>query len=397
MKAVSSVHLALLVTVLGGANAWSEEHIEPVSKTDLEALVSQLNTALEERDAVILELLGRVQALEELLQADSPPPAARAPERAELAAATLSAKEELDEVDRLAQSALERTLIESGGLLLPAGTLEIQPGFSYSLSAVNTVDIDCLLIADILCIGDINSKRLRRESYVADMTFRLGLPWDMQLDARVPYSREKSNAVFGNGESDRVTVHELGDIELALSGQLLREQGWKPSILGDLRWKGRSGGDPFDQDEGLLAAGTGFDEARAGLTFVKVRDPIVMFGNLNWTYSFSDDKPEIGEVQPGRGFDAQIGMAVALNLETSLSFGWSQSWFQRTRVNDVPIPGTSRRPGSLRIGATYVPAAGYNIDFGVAFGLTDDAPDAEVRVSIPWRPEFRFPFLSADK
>ena len=397
MKVVSAVSIALLLTALSGASAWSQELTEPVPKTDLEALVRQLNTALEERDAVILDLLGRVEALEEQLQAGSTVPPTEDPARTALEAATLSAEEELDEVDRLAQSALERTLIESGGLLLPKGTFEIQPGFTYSMSAANTVDIDCLLIADILCIGDINSKRLRRESYLADVTFRMGLPWNMQLDARVPFSREKSIAVFGDGESQMASTDELGDIEIALSRQLMREQGWKPSILGQLRWKGRSGGDPFDQEEGALTAGTGFDDLQAGLTFVKVRDPLVLFGNANWTYSFADDKPEIGEVQPGRGFGAQLGMAVALNLETSLSFSWDQRWFDRTRVNDIPISGTSRRPGTLRIGATYVPSPGKNIDFSVGFGLTDDAPDVEARLSFPWRPGFRLPFLSADK
>lgn len=397
MRTVFASSTALLLTALCCANALSQETLEPVSRADLEALVVQLNAALDERDAVILELLERVQALEGRMPPSSISPVAEARQRAELEAATLSAKEELDEVDRLAQSALERTLIETGGLLLPAGTLEIEPSYSYSLSASNTVDIDCLLIADILCIGDINSKRLRRESYMGDLTFRLGLPWNMQFDARVPYSQERSVAVFGDGSSESARANELGDIEIALSRQLLREQGWKPGILGEIRWKGRSGGDPFDQPEGSLAAGTGFDDLRAGLTFVKVRDPLVLFGNLNWTYSFADEKPEIGEIQPGRGLDAQLGMAVALNLETSLNFSWNQSWLQRTRVDDIPIPGTSRRPGSLRIGATYVPAPGRNIDFSIAFGLTDDAPDAEARVSFPWRPSFKMPFLSSDE
>ena len=299
--------------------------------------------------------------------------------------------------DRLAQSALERTLIETGGLLLPSGTFEVQPGFSYSLTATNTVDVDCLLIADILCIGDINSKRYRRESYLTDWTFRLGLPWDMQLDARVPFSYERSTAVFGNGDTEILDKEELGDISIGLSRQLLREEGWKPGVLGELRWKGRSGGDPYDTLDWQLASGTGFDELGAGLSFVKVRDPLVMFGNVNYTYNFADDKPEIGEVQPGEGLEAQLGMAVALNLETSLNFSFTQAWYQRTRVDDERIAGTSRRPGSLRIGAAYVPTAGSNIDFSVAFGLTDDAPDVEARLSFPWRSDYRLPFLIPDE
>lgn len=397
MKMICFVMTTLLLTAFCCAGAWSQEPDEPISRADLESLVEQLNEALQERDAVILELLERVQALEKQLPSDEPAPAPEAPEREELRAATLSAEEELDEVDRLAQSALERTMIQAGGLLLPAGTFEVEPGLSYSLSSLNTVDIDCLLIADILCIGDINSESIRRESYLADVAFRFGLPWGMQLDARVPYSYERSTSVFGDGETEILEGKELGDIEIALSRQLVQEEGWKPSILAEIRWKSASGGDPFDQDERSLAAGTGFEDLGAGLTFVKVRDPLVLFGNVNYTYTFSDYKPDIGVVHPGDGLEAQLGMAVALNLETSLNFSWSQGWFNRTRVVGEEVVGTSRRPGSLRIGATYVPAPGRNIDFGVAFGLTDDAPDVEARLSFPWRPDMKIPFLSKDR
>ncbi len=389
--------IALILAAACCVGAWADEPAQPVSRSDLEALVEQLNEALEERDAVILELLERVKALEAQLQVSDSPPPAQAPKRAELEVATLSAEEELDEVDRLAQSALERTLIQAGGLLLPAGSFEIQPGLSYSLITANTVDIDCLLIADILCIGDINSKRFRRESYLTDWTFRLGLPWDMQLDARVPWGYERSTAVFGDGQREILEKMELGDVSIALSKQLLREEGWKPGVLGELRWKGRSGGDPFDQGDGSLALGTGFDDLTLGFSFVKVRDPLVLFGNLSYTYSFEDDKPELGEVQPGDGYEAQLGMALALNLETSLNFSWNQGWYERTRVNDEPLAGTSRRPGTLGIGATYVPSPGHNIDFNVAFGLTDDAPDVEARLSFPWRPDFRVPFLTPNE
>jgi hypothetical protein len=214
----------------------------------------------------------------------------------------------------------------------------------------------------------------------------------MQFNARVPFGHETSSAIFGDGTSERSDTTELGDIEFALSRQLMREKGWKPNLLGELRWKGRSGSDPFDQDENSLATGSGFDDLRLGFTFIKVRDPLVLFSNVNYTYTFADDKPDIGEIQPGDGIGVQLGMAVALNLETSLNFGWSQSWIQSTRLDGEKIAGSSRRPSSLRIGATYVPAAGRSIDFGVAFGLTDDAPDVEARVSFPWRLGYRVPF-----
>jgi len=392
------MHLRALVAsiALFSFVAWAEEATEPLSVLHAQQLVEQLNAALEERDAMILELAARVRALEQRLNSGAVP-APSFDKRPELDIATLSAEEELDEADRLAQTALERTLIQSGGLLLPAGRIEIEPSFAYRMFATDTIDIDCLLIADILCIGDINSKQSRYESYSTDLSLRLGLPWDLQFDARVPFGHVTSTAVFGDGSSERASTTELGDIEIALSRQLMREKGWRPDLLAELRWKGRSGGDPFDQQEGSVATGTGFDDLKLGFTMVKVRDPLVLFGNVNYTYSLADDKPEIGEVRPGDTISAQLGLALALNLETSMHFGWTQGWTENTRVNGEEIPGTSRRPSSLNIGATYVPAAGRSITFDVGFGLTDDAPDVTAQFSFPLSFERRTAISNPDE
>lgn len=391
-------HLRALVAsvALLSFAGWAQEADRPMSVLDAQRLVEQLNAALEERDAVILELAARVRVLEQA-QSSSAAPAPAFDKRAELDVATLSASEELDEADRLAQTALERTLIQSGGLLLPAGKFEFEPSLAYRMYATDTIDIDCLLIADILCIGDINSKQSRYEAYSTDLSLRLGLPWELQFDARVPFGHVTSTAVFGNGSSESASTTELGDIEFALSRQLMREKGWKPDLLAEFRWKGRSGGDPFDQQEGSVATGTGFDDLKLGFTMVKVRDPIVLFSNVNYTYSLADDKPEIGEVRPGDTIGLQLGIALALNLETSMHFGWTQGWTEDTRVNGEEIPGTSRRPSSLNIGATYVPAAGRSITFDVGFGLTDDAPDVTAQFSFPFRFERRIPIGIPDK
>ncbi len=383
--------------MLACAIARAEQQPEPLNGRGTEALVTQLNEALESRDRLILELMTRVKALEEAVRttgsAEAPNTfASAATPSAAHHAATLSADDELDEADRLAKSALERTLISTGGMLLPKGVLEIDPSLSYSLSAANAIDIDCLLIEDILCIGDINSKSVHRESYNFDWTLRLGLPWQSQLDVRVPFGHITSSALFGNGTTERSETTSFGDVELAMSRQLLRGQGWKPDLVGELRWKSTTGTDPFDQDEDSLATGTGFDDVRIGLTAVKVRDPLVLFGNVNYSHSFPDIKPEVGKVQPGDGIGVQLGMAIALNLETSLNFGWNQSWIQSARVNGEKVASSFRRSSSLRIGATYVAAARRSIDFGIAIGLTDDVPDVEVRLSFPLRLAYRLPF-----
>jgi hypothetical protein len=135
-------------------------------------------------------------------------------------AAQRNADDELDEADKLAQSALERTLIESGSMLLPVGTLEIQPSVSYALSSAD-------------------------------------------------------------GTTDRADVFDIGDVELSLSSHLLRGRGWMPDLLASFCWKTTAAGDPFDVKQGALATGTGFNDLQLSLTSVKVRDPIVLFTNFS--------------------------------------------------------------------------------------------------------------------
>ncbi len=389
-----------LALMLPAVTVYAQDEAPPTSAPPAatQQLVEELNRALESRDAVILDLLGRAEELEKKASASDPERRALvevpepAPNEGAAESARMSTDEELDEADKLAQTALERTLIESGRLLLPAGVMEIQPSVGYGLTTINDINIDCLLIQDILCIGDIDSRYVRSESFFSNWNFRLGLPWDMQFDARVPLVYDISSVGFANGGTERARTFDLGDVELSLSRQLLKEEDWRPAFLAALRWKTTTGGDPFDLREGSLASGTGFEEFQLSLTGVKVRDPVVLFSNLNYTTRLSDRKADIGKVEPGNIIGMQLGLAVALNLETSLNFGWSQSWVEDTTVDGSTIRGTFERPGSLRIGATYVPAAGRSIDFGLAMGITEGAPDLEVSLSFPMRLPYRIPF-----
>src|SRR6478752_5013146 len=81
--------------------------------------VEELKRALAERDATIRELRQRIDALE----------GQKIPRQAmsTVAPAETTSKED-QELDR----ALERTLVQQGGLLLPAGVYEFQPEAAYA-------------------------------------------------------------------------------------------------------------------------------------------------------------------------------------------------------------------------------------------------------------------------
>lgn len=377
--------LALLTLLaVGTPGASADEQTEQIKK---------LQEALKQRDQVILDLLRRVEALEREVQALRSAPSA--PAVAKIAKA--SEKDpgpapagKYDEEERLAQAALERTLIEKGGLLLPPWTLEVEQSFTYFNSSSDVISIDGFAIFPVLVVGDIVSERVRRDILLPAFTTRLGLPWGFQIDTRIPAGYELERTVTADQEEQRRSIFALGDIEFGFSRQLLRERGARPDLLASFRWKTVTGPDPFSLASTTPAPGTGFRSWQASLTAVKVRDPVVFFGGFSFTNNLAANKP-IGRVNPGNPFGFQLGMALALNLESSISFGWDQRFTGRTSLDGGRVPGSFLSEGTLRIGSSYVVAPRRSVDVNLGIGLTRDVPDFQFSFALPFRWFLRSP------
>ena len=334
-----------------------------------EEIVKQLQQALEVRDRAIRNLLQRVQALERevraLQGASAAPPAVLeppgepAPPTPTLEAAApaqsqrVASSSEINEEERLAQAALERTLIERGGLLLPSGTLEVESSFRYVHASTDAISIDGFTILPILVIGDIVSERIRREILLPAFTFRLGLPRGFQLEARAPLGYELERIVTADDQERSRSSLGIGDVELALSKQVMQERGWILDLLTSFRWKSTTGRDPFRLGSTTTTVGTGFGfpSLQATLTAVKVRDPVVYFGGFSYTANLPSTKA-IGRINPGNPWGVQLGLAMALNLETSISFGWDQRFTGRATLEGIPVPGSFLTEGTFRIGSS---------------------------------------------
>lgn len=374
---------ALLLAMLAGSAMVHAGDAPANLSTDQR--IEELSRALNVRDQVIRNLITRMEQLESAVNGMAGRnTASTAAQDAQVAAAMPTSRSATQD-QQLIRAAFERTLIDRGGLLLPSGAYEFEPTISYAHSSSENLVIDGFTIFPVLVVGDIVSERLRRDTMTASISARLGLPWKSQIEVRVPWILEDSSRFQGDGEEIRIRDQGVGDLEVALSRDLPRIFGRGPQLLGSLRWKATTARDPFGLDpEKQIPFGTGFQSLTASLTGVSVLDPAVFFSTLSYTHTYAATR-EGNRIAPGRRYGLQMGMALALNLETSLSLGFEQSFTRRTRFNYEAVPGSYVNTGTLSLGLSRAFANGRSFNTSLAVGMSEDSPDLQLAFSAPLR------------
>src|SRR5271170_7336644 len=168
----------LILLVWGGA---MEAQTAPAAgaaqaQTQSNAQVDQkLQEALRERDAIIRNLLERVNELEWRVNGGFTS-AAKIDERPVITGAansrminsltstnTVVGTATYDAAERQATAALDQALIVRGSLLLPSGMLEIDNTTSYFSASSDHLSINGFALLPVLVVGDITSERVRED------------------------------------------------------------------------------------------------------------------------------------------------------------------------------------------------------------------------------------------
>ena len=375
--------LATAVAILHVSGPAAAQDATPVSDATLQE-------ELKARDAVIIELMRRVDELERRLGGEAAPPAeaeaeappaapAEEPEAVESAEAPPApAARGLIDVDELAaERALERTLVDVGALLLPAGQSEIAPvvGFTRRDSNFPT-----------LVGGQVANANTERNEFAFDLGLNVGLPFDSQFELNLPFDlvNEQANLDINGGiaNSAERTGYGLGDITLGFAKTLLREGEWQPDLVGRIVWDTATG-DQFD--DGVFL-GNGFHQIRGQLVAVKRQDPLAFVAGFTYSYSFEDD-----DVDLGNEYALSLGAALALSPETSLNVALNQTYSDDVEVNGEKINGSDQLASSFDFGGSAIIAPRTLFRLSTSIGLTDDAPDYAVRATVAYR--FNTPFF----
>jgi hypothetical protein len=275
--------------------------------------------------------------------------------------------------------ALNRVLVEAGGLLLPLWQTEVSPSLQYTHRGANG-----LLITEVDGVRQVLAQDVRRDTIEAALTARLGLPWDFQGEVRVPYIIDQETVSMAGVEREDHNGTGLGDVEVALTHQLLREHGALPDLLAEVRWRVPTGEDSFSADVDEIAVGSGFHGISGALTAVKSYDPLVFFGSASYTANLPDTKSGF-DVDPGDAFGFALGTILAAGPGASLRLGISQTFTGEAEVEGREIAGSDEVSGIFQVGASAALPWRTLLDFAVGIGITEDAPDLALKLSLPYR------------
>jgi len=280
------------------------------------------------------------------------------------------------EVDpEAAERALERTLTSEGALLLAPGRVEIEPSVQYLRR-----ESDDFAIArdDDGTVTNFGNVEVDRDETTLSVDFRLGLPYNLQFELGLPYqfvSSERTATTAGAGlEATSDSGSGLGDIRVGLAATVLREEAWRPDVVARVTWDA----DTAKETDGDLVLEQSFNEVIGSVIFLKRQDPLAFVASGFYQTVFEDDG-----IDPGDSYGFTLSATLAASPETSLSLGFQQSFSQDAEIDGRSIDNSGTTEGLLTLGASSILGAGILLNATLGVGLSEDAPDYFIRVSLP--------------
>ncbi|TQK11522.1 acetate kinase [Herbaspirillum sp. SJZ107] len=310
-------------------------------------------------------------------------------------------------------------IFETPGVLTPHGKVVFEPSIQYGYSSSNRVALVGYTVIPAILIGLLDVREVKRNSTTGAATFRYGVGNRFEVEAKIPYVYRSdstvSREIFTGTAAERAfqtSGKGIGDIELGWRYQLNDGGADKPYYIAGMRFKSRTGRDPFEvvtdcatrcvgqnvTGTGLpldLPTGSGFYSLQPSVTWLLPSDPAIFFGTFSYTKNFkrgniyrtvlNGERELLGEIDPGNVFGFNVGMGLALNEKASFSIGYDHSSVSRMRQNGQIIPGSVRiQLGTLLLGGSYRLSHNRTLNLSVGAGMTRDTPDVTLMVRMPF-------------
>jgi len=378
-----------------------------------------LRQQLVEADAKLLEIrqaLG-IETLRTTRGGTETPAKSADSQAYQLAQASPAPKSDTAEKEPAPPSRVQQVaqIFEQPGVLTPKGQFVMETGLQYAYSSSNRVSIVGYTIIPALTIGLIDVREVKRNTFTGTVTGRWGLTNRLELEAKLPYVYRSDdqlarplNLGAGRDELFSSTGKGIGDVEVTGRYQFNDGGTDKAFYIGTLRFKSRTGKDPFEvltdtteapelitnRIEAELPTGSGFYTLQPGITMLYPTDPAVFFGSLSYQYNFkrsgvtmntTQGEIELGDIEPGGVIGFNFGMGLALNDRSSFSIGYDHSSVAKTKINGVDaINAIHTQLGTLLLGYSQRVSDKTSLNLSVGVGVTRDTPDVTLGLRLPF-------------
>lgn len=210
---------------------------------------------------------------------------------------------------------------------------------------------------------------------------QIGISDRTELTLKAPLSWVESNTVMVGNERNS-SKFDVGDLSFDFKVLVLEENDIRPDIICSIGASIPTGTNPYSNDVGT---GLGHWFVFAGITLVKSFDPVVLFGNISYSYVF-EESYDSRNYKPGDVINYSWGLGIVLNRKLTVS-GEILGAYQDSLKADpqLEIATFSSEAISLRYGATCVLSKNFTLGSFVTFGLNDSASDATIDLSFIWK------------
>lgn len=294
----------------------------------------------------------------------------------------------------------DQLLVESGAVLLPAGTLQVEPSIEYSHVSTDRVAISGFTIFEAIIIGLIRVDDIERDIITAALNVRYGVTNRIQLEARIPYTYRQDTEILGVGTANQselvIDGHDLGDIEFSGSYQVFTQDGYVPGTVLRLRGRFPTGQSAFEietqtvdvagRPQERLAetpTGSGFYAVAPGVTFIWRADPVAFFTGGSYTFNVPRDQGAFGNVDPGDTVDFFAGMNVGLSDRVAINFSFVNQITFETEVEGETQIGSDLNDARIAIGTSVGLNSFMSLLVTASAGLTEESPDFSFGISVP--------------
>ena len=299
--------------------------------------------------------------------------------------------------------------------LFKAGQWILQPGVSYAYSDSNALTLNGFLALGAIFLGQINVSKVQSNIETLSLQTSYAPTNDLELSVTVPYLARQSTYVsvgvnsssLQASQQDVTNKGQIGDASAALYYQISGTSGGAATIW-NLTAKAPTGRGPYGipvvtqaQNNNLsypesLPTGNGVWSVSTGLSFIKPVSPAILFGSVSYTYNIprsfgnisSTTTPQPGQVAGGNSVSFGGGTAFALNRRVSLTLSMAETFITETRIKPAggawqAVVGSSGNAAVLNLGMSYADSRRVTVVTNVAVGLTKDAPNIDLSVTVP--------------